>query len=232
MPLLQFNMSWKFHKPKFEYEETFKDFGWPWAGHKNFGYDLVRNFNPKIIVELGTHKGTSFWSFCQAVKDGEMDSELFAVDTWKGEEHAGYYSEEIFEEVKAIRKKYYGNIKISLMRKFFDEALDDFKDHSIDLLHIDGFHTYESVKHDFETWLTKMNKEGIVVFHDIFVKERDFGVYKFWEELKNNYITIEFYQSYGLGILFFNEAKGQSFENMKKSFKCIMPILQKTRGRR
>jgi len=62
-------MEWKYYKPKFEYEEIFQDTGWPWAGHKYFAYDLIRNVQPKVVVELGTHKGTSLWSFCQAVKD-------------------------------------------------------------------------------------------------------------------------------------------------------------------
>ena len=62
-------LDWVYYDPKFDYEEMFFDIGRPWSGHKFFGYDLVRNFKPQRIVELGTAHGTSFFSFCQAVKD-------------------------------------------------------------------------------------------------------------------------------------------------------------------
>ncbi len=206
-------MSFQYHDPKFEYEEIFADTGWPWSGHKNFAYDFVRNFKPEVIVELGTHKGTSLWSFAQAVKDGEINSEISAVDTWQGEKHAGFYGEEVFEGVKKIQQKYYPDLKINLVRKTFDKALTDFADQSIDLLHIDGLHTYEAVKHDFESWLPKVKKDGVIMFHDVFVSENDFGVYKFWEELKKKYKSVEFHHSFGLGVILLDNKK---YENLLK----------------
>ena len=209
-------MPWKYHQPKFEYEEKLQDTGYPWSGHRLFAYDFVRNFKPKTIVELGTHWGTSFWSFCQAVKDEDLLTELFAIDTWKGDEHAGFYGNEVFEKVKEIQKKYYKDLKINLLRKTFDEAISDFEDKSIDLLHIDGLHTYEAVKHDFENWISKVKDDGVIIFHDIFVNQNDFGVYKLWEELKKKYKTIEFYHSFGLGVLFKNAEKYKELIDREK----------------
>ena len=197
-------MKWTYYKPKFDYEIIFNDFDWAWAGHKFFAYDFIRNFKPRKIVELGVHKGTSFFSFCQAVKDEFLDSELNAIDTWKGDHQSGFYEEEVFDLVSDIKNECYRDLKINLMRKFFDEALHDFQDESIDLLHIDGLHTYEAVKHDFETWLPKVKKDGVVFFHDICEKKDDFGVYKLWEELKEKYSTLEFHHSHGLGVCFLN----------------------------
>lgn len=91
------------------------------------------------------------------------------------------------------------------MRKTFDEALDSFEDNSIDLLHIDGLHTYDAVKHDFESCFPKVKKGGIILLHYIFISRDDFGVYQLCEELKGTYKTIEFYHSYGLGVLFKEE---------------------------
>lgn len=196
------NKMWKYNNPKFEYEDSFQDFAWPWAGHKYFAYDLISNTKPKKVVELGTHYGTSLWSFSQAVKDFYLDTEIYAVDTWKGEKHSGFYGEEVFEKVNDIKNKYYFNLKINLIRKTFDEAVKNFDDNSIDILHIDGLHTYEAVKSDFEMWLPKITENGIIIFHDIVVNRDDFGVYKLWKELKEKYKTLEFRHSYGLGVLF------------------------------
>ncbi len=204
-------MPWKFGAPSFEYEQLFQDALWPWAGHKLFAYDLVVNTTPRRIVELGTHKGTSLFSFAQAAKDHKIPVEIFAIDTWRGDKQAGFYGEEVFRLVNEIKDTFYKDVNICLLRETFDEAVEKFDDASIDILHIDGLHTYEAVRHDFETWEGKVAKDGIILFHDIKVAERDFGVYKFWNEIKDRYTTAEFAHSFGLGILFRNEAMGQAF---------------------
>ena len=211
-------MNWTYGQPKFEYEKDFHDVAWPWAGHKYFAYDLVANLEPRKIVELGTHKGTSFFSFCQAAKDQKLKTEINAVDTWEGDEHAGFYGDEIYAGVQNSLKKYYSNINAKLIRKIFDEALGQFENASIDILHIDGLHTYEAVKHDFEFWLPKVKGDGVILFHDIEVGEKDFGVYKLWEEMKKRYKTIEFHHSFGLGVLFVDEKMGMDLSAKQKEF--------------
>jgi len=192
---------WQYYDPEFEYEKLFQDTEWPWAGHKRFIYDFVRNIKPKHIVELGTHKGTSFFSMCQAVKDGGLSTRLSAADTWKGDPHAGFYDESVYKDVQKIAQTYYQSLNVDLIRKSFDEAVTDYKKSVIDLLHIDGMHTYEAVKHDFETWISKLKPNGVIVFHDTNEKRNDFGVYKLWEELKFRYSTFDFYHSHGLGVM-------------------------------
>ena len=203
--------NFEFYDPKFEYEKIFPDIDWPWAGHKYFAYDLVRNIKPKTIVELGTHKGTSFFSMCQAVKDKKIDTELYAIDSWKGDKQAGYYDEKVFNEVKKIKNKYYSQLKIFLIKKYFDDANSNFKNNSIDLLHIDGLHTYEAVEHDFNNWISKVKKDGIIMFHDIVEIKDDFGVYKLWDKLKTKYTSLEFYHSHGLGVIFLKPPKPNIF---------------------
>jgi len=213
--------SWNYYEPQFEYERIFNDIDWPWAGHKYFIYDFIRNLKPHTVVELGTHKGTSFFSMCQAVKDGKLKTKLYAVDTWKGDEHAGFYDESIFAEVNTIKNEYYSKQNIIFLRSLFDDAVTQFKNNSIDVLHIDGLHTYEAVKHDFGNWFGKVKENGIIIFHDTNERHDDFGVYKLWEELKKKFKTLEFFHSHGLGILTKNNIiinNNKIFENIWQKY--------------
>jgi hypothetical protein len=172
-----------------------------WVGHIPFAAWLVHVAMPRIVVELGTHSGNSYFSICQAVKQYETDSKCFAVDTWQGDAHALSYGEEIYDMVRKHNEKYYASFS-TLLRMTFDEALSKFDDRSVNLLHIDGLHTYDAVKHDFESWLPKLAPGAIVLFHDTNVRKDDFGVWKYWAELKSCFNeTIDFSHSYGLGVL-------------------------------
>lgn len=171
-----------------------------WIEHIPFAFWITEVFKPKVLVELGVHNGVSYFSFCQAVKALNINCACYAVDTWKGDEHAGFYPEEVFEKVTRHNTDEFSRFS-TLIRSTFDEAKEYFLDRSIDLLHIDGLHTYEAVKHDFEAWLPKLSDNSLVLFHDVNVREKNFGVFKLWNELKEKYLNFQFDFGYGLGIL-------------------------------
>lgn len=172
-----------------------------WMGHLPFAWWLVQTQRPRSFVELGTHTGNSYFTFCQAVKVAACATLCYAVDTWQGDEHAGKYGEEIYQTVNATNSKHYSAFS-SLLRMTFDQALGVIPDGTVDLLHIDGLHTYEAVRHDFETWLPKLTPDALVLFHDTHVYERGFGVWKFWKEVRAQYPhSLDFQHSHGLGVL-------------------------------
>jgi GT2 family glycosyltransferase/SAM-dependent methyltransferase len=171
-----------------------------WLEHAPFAFWLMDSLRPRTFVELGTQHGFSYFSFCQAVERLRLETSCYAVDTWKGDDHAGFYGEDVFREVCKLNDRQYSSFS-SLIRSTFDEASRHFVEGAIDLLHIDGRHFFDDVQHDFETWRTKLSNRAIVLFHDINVREREFGVFRIWNELREAYPYFEFLHGHGLGVL-------------------------------
>jgi hypothetical protein len=181
-------------------EPLHMSFSAPWAGHIPFAAWLVAVQRPAMFVELGSFIGVSYLAFCQAIQAQNVACHAYAVDTWEGDAHTGPYGEDVFSIIRRNHDPLYTGFS-SLLRMTFDEALPQFEPASIDLLHIDGLHTYEAVRHDFETWLPKMSLRGVILFHDTEVRHGDFGVYRFWAEVRVRYPSFDFAHSNGLGVL-------------------------------
>lgn len=173
-----------------------------WEGHRDFAYDLLQFVRPERLVELGSQYGCSLFTFCQAVRDFKLDTEINAVDMWSGDIGAEITGEEVYALVQKTAATYYPEVNLHLFQMCFDDARPNFADNSIDILHIDGGHTFEDVEHDFTTWLPKLKENGIVLFHDVY-SPIDQGSCDHWEKTKKEYdCYFDFTHSCGLGILF------------------------------
>lgn len=205
-----------------------------WTEHIPFAFWIIEVLKPKIIVELGVHNGVSYFSFCQAVKRLNLNTACYGIDTWKGDEHSGFYDEEVFRNCSEYNNQEYFRFS-NLIRSTFIEAKDYFIDGTIELLHVDGLHSYEAVKQDFETWLPKLSPNCIVIFHDINVRQNNFGVFKYWEELKQKYTHLHFDFGNGLGIISIGKVTNQELlflfnENRKEEYFIFLRNLFSERG--
>jgi glycosyltransferase involved in cell wall biosynthesis len=171
-----------------------------WHAHLPFAYSLMTAMRPKIFVELGTHYGDSYFTFCQARRHASLDTKCYAIDHWAGDSHTNKYGEEVFEKVTNYNSENYSDFS-ELIRSKFSDALGLFEHGSIELLHLDGFHTFEAVNQDFRTWLPKIRRNGIILIHDICVRDRGFGVWELWESIKNEFPSFSFEFGFGLGVI-------------------------------
>ena len=172
-----------------------------WVDHLPFAYDLVAAIRPGVIVELGVYNGLSFFTFCQALVEHDIDGVAYGVDCWEGDEHTDAYDDSIYRDVASHARDHYRGISY-LLQMLFNDALRHFEDDSIDLLHIDGLHTYEAVREDFTNWYPKVKPGGIVLFHDVMARIKDFGAWKYFEELEREHEDVfRFNHGFGLGVL-------------------------------
>ncbi|MFA5900861.1 MAG: class I SAM-dependent methyltransferase [Hyphomicrobium sp.] len=171
-----------------------------WIQHAPFAFWLIAAARPSTIVELGTHTGVSYFAFCQAVVTEGLPTRCYAVDTWRGDDHTLPYGETIFARVQTHNAAHYAGFS-KLLHRTFREALADIEDGTVDLLHVDGRHYYEDVREDFTSWEKKLSPRAVVLFHDTNVFERQFGVYRYWAEVRAGRPSFEFLHGHGLGVL-------------------------------
>jgi hypothetical protein len=165
-----------------------------WTGHRIFAEWLVNETKPKIIVELGVDYGYSTYVWNNALEK-ENNGRVYGVDLFLGDAHTSFRSnhEYVLKNIADHNLK-----RMEIIR-------GDFKDISnlwwrpVDILHIDGFHTYEAVKSDFDSWSRFVKEDGIILFHDVAIQ--NFGIKDFFRQLPDvEHERLYFVHSAGLGI--------------------------------
>lgn len=168
---------------------------------------MVKDEDPSIVMEIGTANGGTFYVLARYL---DYTSTLISLDL-PGGEFGGGYSEDLVP--------FFENFAEDKELAFFRENSHDIKTKrriekhlsgkKIDFLFIDGDHTYEGVKQDYEMYKPLVSGDGIIAFHDIVSGplEKVGGVPDFWSEIKKSFYSREIVKSwdqegYGIGVIY------------------------------
>jgi GT2 family glycosyltransferase len=193
-------MEWIYYHPVFEYERFFNDSDLSWAGYKYFAYDLIRNIRPCRIVIVGHRKESFIVSFCQAIKDMEFQCDLFAIESNQKDSSPAPDKKEFTMDIQELQEKFYSNIRIHRLRVPPDKVSDTITEHPIDLLIFDDQYK-EEIINNFEKWFNRLSDNAVILFHPFFDNRNDNRFFKFRNELKDRFKTIDFHHANGLWIL-------------------------------
>ena len=149
---------------------------------------IVVEKKPKIILEIGTANGGSLFSWCKLLS---LDATIISVDLPAGD-FGGGYPEWKIPFYNAFTKK---GQALYLVRadshkiETVEQVKKILNGNMLDFLFIDGDHTYEGVKKDFELFSPFVKKGGFVAFHDVAIHpaELDCFVHYFWVEIQKEY---------------------------------------------
>jgi len=150
-------------------------------------YEMAKQYCTKsFAVEIGSYCGKSACYIGQACK--ENGTYLVTIDHHRGSEEQ-QFGEEYFDPEEYDYKNnrvdtlptLTKNIAKYKLNSYIKAIVDNSKSASkkinseIDFLFIDGSHTFESARNDYESWKNKIRTGGILSIHDIYDSELEGG---------------------------------------------------------
>jgi predicted O-methyltransferase YrrM len=155
------------------------------------GHEL-RRLRPKVGMEIGTFKGGTLFVLSMLA---DPNATLISVDLPRGEFGGGYMRarEIVFRKFKRPGQSLHCIRANSHQAETVESVKRALSGRSLDYLFIDGDHTYEGVKKDFELYAPFVRKGGFIALHDIFAHQPEHRceVDVFWAELKARYACRE-----------------------------------------
>jgi predicted O-methyltransferase YrrM len=169
---------------------------------------LVQEMKPETLLEIGTASGGTLFLFSRVVP---ANASIISIDLPGGIHGGGYpwWKTILFRSFASKEQK------ITLLRA--DSHLEDtvnglkkvLDGRKIDFLFIDGDHTYDGVRKDFENYSLLVRKGGMIALHDIASDHAGHGckAHKYWNEIKPGYrhkeiISNEGQTLYGIGVIY------------------------------
>lgn len=155
-------------------------------------YKTVCRLAPKTVLEIGTARGGTLYLWTQAAAE---DATIVSVDL-PGGKFGGAYPDCRIPFYRAFARE---SQHVHLLRRdsheraTYDEVHRLFGARPVDFAFIDGDHTYQGVKADFQLYGPLVRPGGLIAFHDILPRPGDteIEVDRFWREIRGVYNSTE-----------------------------------------
>lgn len=156
-------------------------------------YEVVCELRPRRVLEIGTARGGSLYLWLQAAA---QDATVVSVDLPSGEFGGGYSSARIplYQSFARSGQCLHLLREDSHSPETLEQVTRCFGKEEVDFLFIDGDHTYEGVKADFEQYAPLVRAGGVIALHDILPNAREpaVQVHRLWAQLRDLYQGAEF----------------------------------------
>ena len=164
---------------------------------------MLIDLKPHNVLEIGSKLGGTFNILCNVATGKKISVDL------PGGIHGGWmmkghpYMGDVFMDRNAFFNMRYPDVSMITGNSHETDTLDGEK---VDFLFIDGDHTYEGVKQDYEDYKHFVNPGGWIAFHDVNDTDhhREINVYvgKLWNELEGNKIEFNVNKHWaGIGVI-------------------------------
>jgi predicted O-methyltransferase YrrM len=120
-------------------------------------YRLVREVDPRTVVEIGRFRGGSTFLIASALGDG-------TVHSYDLESRQGRSGTELDRQLVGALERFGLTDRVELHTA--DSRTADPPESEIELLFIDGDHREEGVRADFARWAPRLSPGGHLLFHD------------------------------------------------------------------
>jgi predicted O-methyltransferase YrrM len=158
----------------------------------------VAALGPSTVVEIGTASGGTLFMLTRVAS---ADATIVSIDLPGGHFGGGYFAwrtplyrsfAKPGQRVHLFRRDSHDPATLEALRETLGGKMVDF-------LLIDGDHTYEGVRKDFEMYRTLVRPGGMIGFHDIVPHSAESGceVNRFWNEIRVSCDSIEIVQDWG-----------------------------------
>lgn len=167
--------------------------------------ELVAERKPRNVLEIGTARGGTLFLWCQFA---DQRADIVSLDLPGGAFGGGYHwarrpvykaFAKPWQSLHLLRGNSHSEEMLERVEQIFPEG--------IDFLFIDGDHTYEGVKQDFEFY-SPLVRNGFIAFHDIVPHSREWncGVDRLWFDLRGKFPHQEIVSNWkqgwaGIGVL-------------------------------